>query len=490
MAVAANLLARLSAGAADDAPMAIEGFVPLALPGTTNGVFISENAAAEVGIGIVGGERVLVLAFRGSDDRIDWINDLRDINTDYAKFAPLIAEVESYAAQYHHTVLVTGHSLGGALTQIFMMEHPAGGTVNYEAVAFGSPGALIAPGADDRILTYNVIDDPVVFMGENRLDIGKLTGSSSLVAEAFAQKLAAETPLTREDVLDSVPYLTADYVNRGAISVLDPGGREPLTLATLVTDGDARQHSIELYTALSLLALDPANQTEVATATAASIGVASTAARGVLRTEFSAVEANADGLRLDSGLSAELYSAQLIAQAQQSTVPALLAASFFEGVTPVSERLDSLSAFAQEQYASYLRAGVMDARLGPYEALGLGFSSTADFRALFGEGSDTDYIDAAYRAALQTAPSQAQITHFLSQDAYFETRYLEAGIDPGQAALQARGAVVGQMLGFAALAADSPYRAAANDFLLDASDGEVEYGLPLVGVGAVSLAAV
>lgn len=484
MGVAANLLARISAGANDDAPMAVEGFVPLALPGTSNGVFVAENAAAEVGTGIIGGERVIVLAFRGSDDRTDWINDLRDINTDYAKFAPLIAAVESYAAAHFQTVLVTGHSLGGALTQIFMMEHPAGGTVSYEAVAFASPGALIAPGVDDRILTYNVIDDPIVFMGENRLEIGKLTASIPLVAQAFAEKLSQTTPLTAGDVLDSVPYLTADYVNRGAITVLDPGGREPLTLPTLITDGDVNEHKVELYIALSVDAADPSTQTSVATASTISVTTVETASRGILREVFSSIEANADALRVDKGLSPAAYGAELIERAQQSTVPALLVADFIEGVTPLSARLDSLTAFAQAQYDSYLRSGVMDARLGPYEALGLGFSGTIQFKEAFGAGTDATYIDDAYSSAFRIAPSDAQLTHFLEQDSYFEARYLAAGLEAAEAALQARGAVFGQILGFAALAADSPYQAAAAAFLNDAADGDVAYGVPLAGLPA------
>jgi pimeloyl-ACP methyl ester carboxylesterase len=482
MGVAANLLARISAGANNDAPMAIEGFVPLALPGTNNGVFLVENAAAEVGTGIVGGERVIVLAFRGSDDRTDWINDLRNINTDYAKFAPLIAAVESYAAQHFQTVLVTGHSLGGALTQIFMMEHPAGGTVSYEAVAFASPGALIASGADERIMTYNVIDDPIVFLGENRLDIGKLASSNSLVAGAFAEKLSQTTPLTAQDVLDSVPFLTADYVNRGAITELNPGGREPLTLQTLLTEGDVDQHKVELYVALSGGAADPLNQTSAPAASAASLAAVETASRGVLREVFSSIEINADALRVDKGLSSAAYNAELVGQAQQSTIPALLVANFLEGVTPGSARLDGLTAFAQAQYDSYLQSGVVDARLGPYEALGVGFSGTTAFKDKFGAGSDASYVDAAYRAAFKTAPSGAQVTHFLEQDSYFEARYVANGVAAGDAALQARGAVFGQILGFAALASDSPYQSAAVAFLNDASDGNVAYGVPLVGV--------
>ena len=41
-------------------------------PAFPNGVYINDNAAASVATGMLNGEEVLVLAFRGSDDQQDW----------------------------------------------------------------------------------------------------------------------------------------------------------------------------------------------------------------------------------------------------------------------------------------------------------------------------------------------------------------------------------------------------------------------------------
>ncbi len=120
------------------------GFTPLPLAGTVGGVFVNANAAASVTTGVLDGQSVVVLSFRGSDDRQDWLNNLRNINADYPKFAPLIAAVEQYALQNNLPVVVTGHSLGAGLAQVFMSEHPESGPVSYQAVTFGSPGALIS----------------------------------------------------------------------------------------------------------------------------------------------------------------------------------------------------------------------------------------------------------------------------------------------------------------------------------------------------------
>lgn len=483
MAIAAQTLALISAGAYDNAPVSVAGFDPLSLSGTVNGVFLSANVAAEVSTGIIGGERVLVLAFRGSDDRVDWLNDLRGINADYATFAPLISAVDAYAKAHFMTVVATGHSLGGAMVQVFMDQHPAGGAVTYEGVSFASPGALIYPGDDARVTNYAVVDDPLVFLGTHRYDVGKLAKSNDLVANALAQQLASSTPLSVQDVLDSIPYLAADYVNRGETVVLNPGGRDPLTLQTILK-GDPKEHAIELYQALVPGAVDPANQITAPTSSATAKTTVDTAVRGVLREVVSAVEVNADAARIDKGLSQSTFVSELVDQAQRSTAPALVVAAFIEGVTPTSARLDGLASFAGNQYDAYLKLGVQDARLGPYEALGLGFASTSEFQAKYGSGSDSVYVAAAYNGAFGRAASGVQIEHFLAQDSYLEKLYLDAGISAGDAALRARGAVVGQMLGVAAQESGNAYITAANAFLVDASDGSVTYGAKLIGVSA------
>ena len=102
------------------------------------------------------------------------MNNLRNINADYDKFAPLISAVDTYAAQHDATVVVTGHSLGGALTQVFMANHPDTGDVLYQAATFGSPGALISATPDDRIINYEIADDPVPYWdAKNRAQIGQ-----------------------------------------------------------------------------------------------------------------------------------------------------------------------------------------------------------------------------------------------------------------------------------------------------------------------------
>ena len=167
-----------------------------------------------------------------------------------------------------------------------------------------------------------------------------------------------------------------------------------------------------------------------------------------------------------------------------STTPALIVASLLEGTVPTSARLDSLTAFSSEQFQYYQRLGVQDARLGPYEALGRAFAATDGFKAQYGSGGDATYVNAAYLAIFKTNPSSAQATHFLEQDAYLETTYLNAGLTAAESALAARGAVVGQMIGFATLPADSALNKAATAFLFDASDGQVQYGVPLAGIGS------
>ncbi len=244
------------------------GFNPLPLSGTVGGVFVNANAAASVTTGVLDGQSVVVLSFRGSDDRQDWLNNLRNINADYPKFAPLIAAVEQYALQNNLPVVVTGHSLGAGLAQVFMSEHPESGPVSYQAVTFGSPGALIAASPDARITSFEIADDLIPYIGELRAEIGARASGNPVYANALAAvAVGASGSLTPEDVFDSIPALTAGYVNRGQTVLLpDSDGLlapflpaqilDAADLVKLASDNQER-HSILFYTAGSAAATDP-----------------------------------------------------------------------------------------------------------------------------------------------------------------------------------------------------------------------------------------
>ena len=217
-----------------------------------NGIYRFGNAAALVGTGILGGQDTLVLAFRGADDRQDSINVLNNPATDYPKFAELIAAVDQLAASgAYQQVAITGHSLGGSLTQIFMAEHPDGSTpVRYFADTFGSPGALVADSADARITNYVVVDDPAVFLGETREGVGNALDGNVVLERATAELTTRVFPgLTTNDALDAIPNLTTNYENAGSTVNLPgkAGGTGPITSVTGLLQADPAEHEISLY---------------------------------------------------------------------------------------------------------------------------------------------------------------------------------------------------------------------------------------------------
>jgi pimeloyl-ACP methyl ester carboxylesterase len=258
------VLARLAAAAYSDGPMALPlGFKPVSAqalgvslsPGTTfaDGIYHNQNAAALVASGPLNGTETLVLAFRGSDDREDSVNSLRNINADYPDFAPLTAAVDGYAARAgFQQVAVTGHSLGGAMAQLFMADHPEQpGTVHYLADTFGSPGALLADGPDPRIVNYVIADDPAVFLGENRAEAGAALRSNPLLTGA-AVFLAVDTfpELTPADALASLASLTVDYENRGETLLLPGAGGSTVPISSIgqLQGTNSGEHRVELYT--------------------------------------------------------------------------------------------------------------------------------------------------------------------------------------------------------------------------------------------------
>lgn len=252
-------LAQLSLAAYSETPTILPaGFTPVATEALgldpaagsyVGGIFRNGSAAALVTSGTVDGTPTLVVAFRGSDDREDSVADLRDINATYAEFRGLVAAVDAYAAEAGFgQVAVTGHSLGGAMAQIYMAEHP--GDATREANTFGSPGVLQAAGADARIENFVIADDPAVVLGANRAVAGAILQADPALAEAVALRAAGRLPgLTAEDALASIPFLTANYVNRGSFEVLPAasGGTDAEAVLSGLARAGAARHAPTLY---------------------------------------------------------------------------------------------------------------------------------------------------------------------------------------------------------------------------------------------------
>lgn len=111
-----------------------------------DGVYQGDTAQSSEGQALVlsrevGGETVLTLAFRGTVNLARQFSDYFPFDKHYADFKPLIAAVKSFVADASNgidKVVVTGHSLGGAMAQLFLNEKL---DVPVEGYTFGSPGA-------------------------------------------------------------------------------------------------------------------------------------------------------------------------------------------------------------------------------------------------------------------------------------------------------------------------------------------------------------
>lgn len=126
-------------------------------------------------------------------------------------------------------------------------------------------------------------------------------------------------------------------------------------------------------------------------------------------------------------------------------------ATFFTGAAPSAAKQAELNAFANLQFEAYQKAGVLNPAMGPYEALGRGFSETIEFSQKYAALTEAEFITARYVEVFGRDPSAAQQAHFQAQIDYFELIYENAGISSAQADIYAKGAVLGQMIGHAAL---------------------------------------
>ena len=120
----------------------------------TDGFFTKGSAEALVAYNAA--TKTVAISFTGSDDLGDlWTDQFgsyEGYQSYYALLEPLIAKVDAYAAKYGLSVMVTGHSLGGAMAEIYMSKHAGS---QYTGITFGSIGSSLVsdnPGADPRIV--------------------------------------------------------------------------------------------------------------------------------------------------------------------------------------------------------------------------------------------------------------------------------------------------------------------------------------------------
>jgi hypothetical protein len=201
--------------------------------------------------------------------------------------------------------------------------------------------------------------------------------------------------------------------------------------------------------------------------------------RAVVRAEAPAGVAETVGVGIaQNKFTFEAYVDALIQDVETSTIPALLVASLVGGTIPTSEKLDSLTVFAQDQYDYYKDVlGSASPQLGPYEALGRGFSSTSEFQTKYADGTDGAFVSEAYLDIFGSAASASQQASLTAQVTFFEDLYEGSGLSEAQAGLQARGAVFGQIIGYAAFDTREAYHDRAEVILTGFANGDTaNYG--------------
>jgi hypothetical protein len=182
---------------------------------------------------------------------------------------------------------------------------------------------------------------------------------------------------------------------------------------------------------------------------------------------------------------ASVIPGTLVSRDESATIPSLIISNFFNGATPGFIKLDDLSTHAQDQYAFYAAVGIGLPLLGPYEALGRGFAETEAFKTKYGALS-TEFVAKTYLEVFGQAPNAEQQAHFDAQISYFVSIYTAAGLSIENAGLFAKGAVMGQMLGHAALGGGSVfnYHAAAENYIAQMDKAGFVPGRPLADFAA------
>ncbi|TAL41378.1 MAG: hypothetical protein EPN89_19110 [Methylovulum sp.] len=159
----------------------------------------------------------LFLSFTGSEELLDFTDDVRfgGIRDHYKQFKPLIYDINTYLTNHAEIkdVYVTGHSLGGAMVEAFMKNHPG---TQFHGVTFeGAPYSRLPNVSSDARLTQ------LEFAGDLVPDAGFNTGY--VVSIEDADKISL-TDIWDNQLFFSYHYMGLSYklaqlLDSGAITI-------------------------------------------------------------------------------------------------------------------------------------------------------------------------------------------------------------------------------------------------------------------------------
>jgi hypothetical protein len=187
----------------------------------SNGHYVNSNASALVASADFNGSNVLMISFRGSDDNSDWVTNLTDINRHFELFNSLSNAAESalHSGTYD-AILVTGHSLGGAMTECYLSTYS---DPNVFGISWGSPGIIDStPTADNRLINYVFTDDGVAWLGSQRTEIADSVSLTSL--GAFATVLDGLGVGKTVSLAVALNNLDTNYQHDGTTAIIDTSG--------------------------------------------------------------------------------------------------------------------------------------------------------------------------------------------------------------------------------------------------------------------------
>ena len=170
-------------------------------------------------------ESVLTIAFRGTVDLIDQYKDYFPFDSHYKTFKPLIKAVKEFVADAANgidKVVVTGHSLGAAMAQLFLNESLE---VPVRGYTFGSPGAD-NDRKDARLINFAHANDAIPALGSVKDDRsgGVVTvdknGLNGLTASHSIERYMATTAFLTNQASDK----DGPFHSHGLADALRTGG--------------------------------------------------------------------------------------------------------------------------------------------------------------------------------------------------------------------------------------------------------------------------